>query len=83
MGREAGFVTGYALQGSARQRVSGSDMLLRAVVELVGIFVLVFTGAAIATQLSGCFFSGSDAPGATSWSRRPRAYGVEEPHAVR
>ena len=74
---EAGFVLGYALRGPARQRVSGSD-IPSAVVELVEIFVLVFTGAAVtardhvlglivggehATQLSGRFFSDSDAPG--------------------
>ena len=74
---EAGFVLGYALRGPARRRVSGSD-IPSAVVELVEIFVLVFTGAAVAardhvlglivggehaTQLSGRFFSDSDAPG--------------------
>jgi hypothetical protein len=61
-------------------------MLLPAVIELVESFVLVFivfTGSAIAAQLSGRFVSGSDAPGATSWSRRPQAHGVEEPRAVR
>jgi len=55
-------------------------MLLLAVVELIEAFTLVFTGAA---QLSRHFFAGSNAPGATSWSRRPRAHGVEEARAVR
>ena len=73
---EAGFVLGYALWGPARRRVCGSD-IPSAVVELVEIFVLVFTGAAAAgdhvlgpvaggehaARLSGSFFSNSDAPG--------------------
>jgi hypothetical protein len=58
-------------------------MLLPAVVELVETFIFIFTGAAIAAQLSGRFVSGSDAPGATNWTRGPRAYGVEEPRALR
>ncbi len=74
---EAGFVVGYALWGPARRRVSGSD-IPSAVVELVEIFVLVFTGAAVAARdhvlglivggehavrIYGRYYSGSDAPG--------------------